>query len=471
MAGTVFVEHLVEFKPHVVGFRFEGWDIEGLKRLVDITRLLWEAEVIVGGPTASGHPIDVLRESGADYVFTGEAEETLCQFLQLARRPNSKDHAAEIPGLIYRYGGRIMQNAMPVDGYGLLVAAAFNRPVAPREIIRANRPDWSLLRGFTENLQGMYLTGGRGCPGECTFCDRLHGAQLRTKTAAQLLEEIADVDRIMGEQEIVVETQQLFIHTDDPILREQRVSWASIYDEDFFLDKARAVEFLRLWSRHPLQERYRLGFQTNPCSLLDAEGRFHGELFKLIERLKPLMQLGAESFNPELIRRWHKRHDVGQLQTAIDGLARSGQDFGVFMLLSDYDTTAVELVETLRLLVLNGLSHRRMRLAVSPMTIPLYDSDTRRSLEFAGRFIPERIEKFNDYGRPHPEWLDPLVAELVELADAELRFALEPQQKEAALIRGFEAVLERIQEEGDAELIDQAQRAWSQILDARFVPL
>ncbi len=134
--------------------------------------------------------------------------------------------------------------------------------------------------------------------------------------------------------------------------------------------------------------------------------------------LKPLVQLGAESFNPDLICRWHKRHDLGQLQTAIAGLARSGQDFGVFILLSDYDTTAVELLETMRLLVLNGLAHRRMRLAVSPLTIPLYDSDTRRSLEFAGRFIPQRIK-----------------------------------------------------EEGSPQLLDQAQRAMSQILDARFQPL
>ena len=51
------------------------------------------------------------------------------------------------------------------------------------------------------------------------------------------------------------------------------------------------------------------------------------------------------------------------------------------------------------------------------------------------------------------------------------QYRLEPQQKEAALMRGFEVVLERIREEDDAKLTDQAQRAWSQILDARFVPL
>ena len=469
-AGASFVEYLLDFQPHVVGFRFEGWDIHSLKRLVEVVRILSPAEVIVGGPTASGHPLDVLRDSGADYVFTGEAEETLCRFLKLAHRPNSKDHAAEIPGLVYRYGGRIFQNAMPVDGYGL-AAVAFNRPVVSREIIRANRPDWSLLRDFADDFQGLYFTGGRGCPGECTFCDRLHGPQLRTKTAGQLLAEIEDVDRIIGQWDIAVERQPLFAHVDDASMRERPATWASIYDEDFFLDKVRGVEFLRLWSLSPLQERYRLGFQTNPCSLLGPDGRFHADLLKWIERLKPLVQLGGESFNPELIRRWHKRHNLEQLQTAIAGLAGSGQDFGVFILLSDYDTTAEELVETLRLLVLGGLAHRRMRLAVSPITIPLYDSDTRRSLEFAGRYIPRRIENFGDYGRPHPEWLDPLVAELLELADAELRFALEPNQKEAALVGAFRAVLERIKEAGSPQLLDQAQRAMDQILDARFQPV
>jgi len=249
-AGATFVEYLINFRPHVVGFRFEGWDIEALRRLVELVRHVSSAEVIVGGPTASGHPLDVLRESGADYVFTGEAEETLCQFLELARRPNSKDHAAEIPGLVYRYGGRIFQNAMPVDGYGL-AAVPFNRPVVAGDIIRANRPDWSLLRGFADNFQGLYLTGGRGCPGECTFCDRLHGQQLRTKTAGQLLAEIEDVDRIIGEWDIDVQRQPLFAHVDNPALRERLVTWASIYDEDFFLDKAAASSFCGFGAKTP----------------------------------------------------------------------------------------------------------------------------------------------------------------------------------------------------------------------------
>ena len=189
VAGHRFVQYLLDFKPHVVGLRVEGWDIEGLRRLVDAVRLFSSAEVILGGPTATSHPIDVLRESAADYVFTGEAEAPLCRFLELAQRPNSRDQAADIPGLVYRHAGQIFQNAIPTDGYGL-APVAFNRPIASRDIIRANRPDWSLVRGFDDNFQGLFFTGGRGCPGQCMFCDRLHGPQLRTKTAGQLLEEI-----------------------------------------------------------------------------------------------------------------------------------------------------------------------------------------------------------------------------------------------------------------------------------------
>ena len=475
-AGGRFLARLVEYGPHLVGFRIEGGQLQQVRALVRAVRLFCQAEVILGGPTATSHPREVLTECEADYVFAGEAEETLGLFLTLARQHNSKDRQPEIPGLSFRYGGRTWTNTLPRDGYGRSAAdvdraersrhtpcALRNgtrrvpaadlpapaclrnlvRPVASQQVIDANRLDWSLLENFTTPFDSLFFTGGRGCPGACSFCSKLHGQEVRTKTARQLLDEITAADARRQEGAIGIRRWRLFQHVDDPRLRDREVGWAAVFDEDFFLHRRRAVEFFRLWSESPLSSCYRLSFQTNPCTLLTSQGRVHGELLDWIGQLKPMIQLGAESFHAQLLARWHKRHTVAQLETVLDALDGTRQDYTVFQILTDFDSTAEELLETLRLLIAAGYRHPRMRIASGPFTIPLYDSDVRAMLEFSGRLGSGRVRHFTDYEQPQPGWMDPLVADLADRADAQLQWALEFAHREAALGSVFEVLLER----------------------------
>jgi len=473
-------------RPHVVGLRIEGGQFEMVRRLVAAVRRAGDVTIILGGPSATSHPREVLEECGADYVFTGEAEEPLAEFLGLARHRDSKDRQPEIPGMAYRYGGRTYVNTLPVDGYGRNVLdtdragqggwrrSACNavRPVPPREVVAANRLNWSLLRSFTAEFDSLCFTGGRGCPGACTFCAKLHGQEVRTKAAEQLLAEIEAADRRVAEGTLRVTRWHLFKHLDDPALRKRQVSWAAIYDEDFFLARERAVRFFQLWDRSPLRQRYRLSLQTNPRSLLTADGRVHEELLAWIDRLKPMVQLGAESFHPDLLARWHKRHTVAQLQTVLDALDRTHQDYTIFQLLTDFDSTPEELIDTLWLLVTGAFRHRRMRVASSPFTIPLYDSDTRRLLEFGGRLPPGGMNHFTDYERPQPGWMDPLTAELADRADAELRFALDLEQRDGALYEAVHTVVKRIRDEPPSQRVnhlgERAEWALEQVKEMRF---
>ena len=496
--GGQFIRRLIELDPHVVGFRTEGGCLEEVKGYVRAVRLFSDAEIVLGGPTAPSHPREVLEDCGADYVFAGEAEEPFNQFLRLAWERNSADRQPEIPGLAYRYGGCVWHNTLPHDGYGRSLLDVDGsicgtsrrclqhlvRPVAAAGLIAACRLDWSLCEGFARQLDSLFFTGGRGCPGACTFCAKLHGQEVRVKSAPQLLEEIEAADALVAAGKLKLGRWDLFKHVVDPALKARRVAWASIFDEDFLLHRKRAVEFFRLWNRSPLKDRYRISIQTNPCTLLAADGRVHEELLHWIDRLKPMVQLGAESFNPELLARWHKRHTVGQLNTVLDALDTTRQDYSVFQLLTDFDTTPEELVETLRLLVLGACRRRRMRIASSPFTIPLYDSDTRKSLEYSSPWNPARVRHFTEYESPQPGWMDPLAAELADLADQQLHWALELQEREGALAAVFENVLERIiREEArlrqDSSSVDpanlrirrlrrQAEEAMEQIKEVRF---
>jgi hypothetical protein len=481
--GGPFLQKLIDFRPHVVGRRVESGQMEEVKQFVRAVRLFSEAEIVLGGPTATSHPIDVLAESGADYLFAGEAEEPFNQFLALARQHNSRDRLAEIPGLAYWHGGRVRHNTLPGDGYertaldephvGPHVGRSLRdrhsrlgetrprdclrdavRPVARQEVIAGTRLDWSLLEGFTQVFESLYFTGGRGCPGACTFCAKLHGPEVRAKSAEQLMEEIEAADAKVADGSLRVAQWELFQHLDDPAIKHRRVAWAAIYDEDFFLDRRRAVEFFRLWNDSPLRERYRINVQTNPCSLLDSRGGPHAELFRWIDRIKPMIQLGAESLHSGLLRRWHKRHTVEQLRTVLDALDATRQDYGVFILLSDFDSTPEEVVDAVRLLAVEAFRRRRMRIASSPFTIPLFDSDTRKRLEYGGLLGGDRVRHFTDYETPQPTWLDPLAADLADVADSELRFAINLPERDGALVAACEAVLGRIAREETSVLAD-----------------
>ena len=166
-----------------------------------------------------------------------------------------------------------------------------------------------------------------------------------------------------------------------------------------------------------------------------------------------MVQLGAESFCDDVLRRWRKRHTRAQLDAVLDALDQTRQDYTVFQLLTDFDTTAAELIESLRLLVLAALRRPRMRIASSPLTIPLYDSETRKLLEYSGR-LDGRVRHFTDYERVQPGWMDPLVAELADLADAELQWTLTPENRDAGLVAALEAVAERVRRVCQAREMD-----------------
>jgi hypothetical protein len=450
-----FLRHLAEFRPHVVGFRVEGGGFDRVRRWVGIVRASSDAEIILGGPTATSHPREVLEESDADYVFAGEAEESLALFLRLARQRDARDRLPDVPGMAYHYGGRVYHNTLPADGHGQTVLDVdgrlgpaerrrlhqLARPTPGVELVCANRLDWSLLQDFREPLDALYFTGGRGCPGVCSFCARLHGGAVRAKTAAQLLSEIEGADAAVAEGRLGVTRWRLFERVSDASLRGREVAWAAVYDEDFFLARRRAVEFFRLWKRSPLRNRYRLSVQTNPCSLLRG-GRIDRELIEWIDRLKPMIQLGGESFHEEVLGRWRKRHTVGQLEAVLDALDATGQDYTLFHLLADFESTPEEVVDAVWLLARAAQRHPRMRIASSALVIPLFDSDVRRRMEYGGRLRPEWITGFADYERPHPEWMDPVAAELAERADSELQFALQPEHRDAAVRQAVEAVVE-----------------------------
>ena len=448
--GGAFVKKLLEFNPHVVGYRLETGGIGHLTGLTKATRHFSEAKIVVGGPTPTSHPKEVLAESGADYVFAGEAEEPFNRFLEFLGS-GDRFKLVSIPGLAYRHGDRVYHNTLPSDGYGRTKAETDIRGIGETTegLLQKKRPflddynyelDWGLLENFTQEMEALNVTGGRGCYRDCIFCSKQHGYIPRIKSAQLLMKEIKALDRKVEDGTLKVAHYALFSDVDgdkiDWKLREREVMGLNIFDEDFFLDKNRAKQFFEMWEKSGFNRRYRLNFQTNPTSFLKRDGEFDEELMGWIERLKPMIQLGGESFNPAVLKRWNKPHTPEQLEKVSKRLSSMGLDHIVFTILSDQETTAEELIKSLELFSIKCLENRHMQMSPNPVTCPEYDSHLRLILEHKGLLKPKHIRHFDEYlGIHYESFKDPFAAELIQLV------------KKAGYENPLEAVLDRLAHE------------------------
>jgi radical SAM superfamily enzyme YgiQ (UPF0313 family) len=146
---------------------------ESLEEVVNLCKALGK-KVAVGGPYVSTSA-EHLPE--ADYIFVGEAETTLPEFIEDLERGSTKRFykAAERPSLL----------AAPVPDFGLIDMSRYS---------------------------AMSLQYSRGCPFQCEFCDiiEIYGRVPRTKSNEQMIAEL-DALRSAGWRGLVFIVDDNFI--------------------------------------------------------------------------------------------------------------------------------------------------------------------------------------------------------------------------------------------------------------------
>jgi radical SAM superfamily enzyme YgiQ (UPF0313 family) len=151
-----------------------------------------------------------------------------------------------------------------------------------------------------------------------------------------------------------------------------------------------------------------------------------------------MIQIGAESFHPQLLKRWKKRHNAEQLETVLDALDKTGLDYNVFHIWTDYYSTVAEITESAKLLVQTAEKHIRMRIASTPFMIPLYGTEIQKDLEKTQHYCGKH---FTDYESAHPELLPKGVSELAEKLDEVFQDTLYLEKRQNALERAAEFLI------------------------------
>ncbi|MEW5734500.1 MAG: radical SAM protein, partial [Thermodesulfobacteriota bacterium] len=159
-----------------------------------LRRELPDTVLVLGGPHVSAAPEDALSCTAFDYGIMGEGEESLPDLL--AALAENRDPSG-IRGLVLRKGDMVRVNPA--------------RPPIP-DLSALPMPAYDLLPGFSaynpppcnyRKKPVANLVTSRGCPGQCTFCDRsVFGNRLRMKSASGVAEEISFLQKRYKVREI-----------------------------------------------------------------------------------------------------------------------------------------------------------------------------------------------------------------------------------------------------------------------------
>src|SRR5689334_9088789 len=132
--------------------------------------------VAVNSSDASDHPLDYLN-AGADYVMTGEVEETVRELARELLRGAAD--AREIAGLTFRdrQTGRVRINARRARIVNLDALPLPAWELADRERYRSA---WRQAHGYFS----VNMISSRGCPYRCNWCSKpMYGTNYQVRSA------------------------------------------------------------------------------------------------------------------------------------------------------------------------------------------------------------------------------------------------------------------------------------------------
>ncbi|MEW6672176.1 MAG: radical SAM protein [Thermodesulfobacteriota bacterium] len=274
--NAVHAENILSHRPDLVGVSAttSGF-LDGYELAERIKTLRPEVQTVFGGVHISSLGAVLLEKfEHIDYLCRGEGEVTLAE-LASGKPPE------RIDGLIWRDGDRIVTNP-PRSVFTNLDALPF--------------PTYEKLKGFPRGYHlplfsfiqspGATMVTSRGCPYQCSYCDRsVFKKSYRFNSAEYIYEHMRYLRKQFG------------------------IRHVNIYDDLFTANRQRTIALCEMLIRKPL------GIQFN-CAI--RAGQADDELLKILKRAGCLMlSLGMETGDPELLEFHKPGVDLDDIRAAV----------------------------------------------------------------------------------------------------------------------------------------------------------
>lgn len=169
---------LKEFNPDFVGISFTTPLYREMKILAKITKE-YDKNIIVmgGGPHATSLPEQTLEDSELDIAVVGEGDYTIVEIVE-------NKGLSKVKGIAYKKNNKIIltEKREPIKNMDDLPFPAWNL----FEISKYHAPK---IRAKANPVGSLETS--RGCPFQCTFCNKLvQGINFRPKSAKRVVDEI-----------------------------------------------------------------------------------------------------------------------------------------------------------------------------------------------------------------------------------------------------------------------------------------
>jgi len=259
-------------RPDVLCFSCYIWNISYVKELIgDISKVLPDTIIWVGGPEVSYHALEFLEEcSQVTGVMVGEGEAT---FPDVARHyQDNKPDLANISGIVYteeKEGERILRQNPPRERLKLSAI-----PFA-----------YETLQDFRSRI--IYYESSRGCPFSCSYC-------------------LSSVDKKLRFRDLELVKKELRFFID------HQVPQVKFVDRTFNCDHNRTIS---IWDYIREQDNGITNFHFEVAADLFTE-----EELDLIGTMRPgliQLEIGVQSTNPKTLSAIRRQMDFEKVSQAV----------------------------------------------------------------------------------------------------------------------------------------------------------
>ena len=296
-----FIDEFAKRFKHI-SFRYFGFSStvqtikSGIRLAEKLKKVYPETKIVFGGAHATSLPSDVLKNSIADYVITGEGELS-CLALIRGDNPNSID------GLAYKSSDKreiIINKSCPrISDLNSLPLPAYD--LVPMQLCKP-------LIGTYKKIPATIMVTSRGCIGKCLFCSRIIGNELALQSPERIIEEVKLLYTDYNFRQII------------------------FYDDTFISNRDRISVFCEQLKKNNLKISWTCSSRVD---LIDLE------LLKLMKSAGcHQIMYGVESFDKQVLKNINKNIDPEDIFTAIKTTKKAGIEVRTAIMVGNPGDTA-----------------------------------------------------------------------------------------------------------------------------------
>lgn len=292
------VNRIHKFKPDLVGITMMSYRHDIPYNLIEEIKNS-NYKIVVGGPHVSTLRKKILEECGADFGVKLEGEYTLLELCQ-------GKELAEIRGLIYREGDRIIENE--------------DRPFI-KDLDGTPFPKYEKFELEKYSRKMMPIMTSRGCPYQCIYCpiQVCMGREYRMRSA----------------ENVVAEVKYWY---------ERGYREFDFRDDNFALDKERIYRMLQLIENSGFRNLYLKCGNGVRADLVNRD---------LLRRMFEIgfreVALGVEAGTTKILRRIKKGEDIAVVEKAIKDACEIGYDVTLYFMVGHPEETPADFEESIKL--------------------------------------------------------------------------------------------------------------------------